>query len=483
MRSTTLTCAITLVLVQACAVGPDFKTPENTLPPQWHAPATQVSTADVDVQWWKQFNDSTLNDLVDHALQGNPDVRIAALRVAESRAQRGAVAGARWPTVDAAASYQRNRQSENGASARPIAILLPPENRDPVIELLSEPFDLYQAGFDAAWELDMWGRVRRSVESADATLLANNEDLHDAQLSLIAEVTRTYLELRGVQDQIRIAEADVAASADLAELTAFRVRGGVADNLDLSTQQARLADTRASIPKLHQQATQATSALGLLLNVEPGVIDAQLSSAPAATEPPKQIAGGVPSELARRRPDIRRAEARLHSATAEIGVAVADLYPRITLTGSYVQQSISASDLTDWGSRQWVIGPSISLPIFDGNRRRSVVEIRKLQQQEAAVNYQRTVLRAWHEIETALSSYAAEQDRNRELGNALAMSRDAYDIAHIRYEHGLVNYLVELDAHRTLLQAQRAYSDSNTQLNTQLVAIYKALGGGQTDAS
>jgi NodT family efflux transporter outer membrane factor (OMF) lipoprotein len=483
MRSATLTCAISLVLVQACAVGPDFKTPENALPQQWHAPTTQVSTADVDVQWWRQFNDSTLNDLVDRALQSNPDVRIAALRLAESRAQRGAVAGARWPTVDAAASYQRNRQSENGASARPIEILLPPADRDPVIELLSEPFDLYQAGFDAAWELDLWGRVRRSVESADATLLSNNEDLHDAQLSLIAEVTRTYLELRGVQDQIRIAEADVAASADLAELTAYRVRGGVADSLDLSTQQARLADTKASIPGLRQQAMQATSALGLLLNVEPGAIDAQLAGAPVTMESPQQIAGGVPSELARRRPDIRRAEARLHAATAEIGVAVADLYPRITLTGSYVQQSINASDLTDWGSRQWVIGPSISLPIFDGSRRRSVVEIRKLQQQEAAVNYQRTVLRAWHEIETALSSYAAEQDRNRELGNALSLSRDAYDIAHIRYEHGLVNYLVELDAHRTLLQAQRAYSDSNTQLNTQLVAIYKALGGGRTDAT
>jgi outer membrane protein TolC len=231
MRSATLACAITAVLVQACAVGPDFKTPEKALPDQWHAPATQVSTADVDVQWWKQFN-----DLVDHALQSSPDVRIAALRVAESRVQRGAVAGARWPTMDAAASYQRNRQSENGASARPIEILLPPASSGPVIDLLSEPFGLYQAGFDAAWELDLWGRVRRSVESADAAVLASDQDLHDAQLSLIAEVTRTYLELRGVQDQIRIAEADVAASTDMADLTAYRVKGGIADSLDLSTQ-------------------------------------------------------------------------------------------------------------------------------------------------------------------------------------------------------------------------------------------------------
>jgi NodT family efflux transporter outer membrane factor (OMF) lipoprotein len=286
------------------------------------------------------------------------------------------------------------------------------------------------------------------------------------------------MQLRGVQDQLRIANADVAVTADLVELTQYRVKGGIVDELDLTTQRARLADVRAGIPALEHQQIQILSALGLLLNAEPRVLDAQLAKPIAALTMPSTIAGGLPSEVARRRPDIRRAEAMLHSATAEIGVAVADLYPRITLTGDFVQQSLRASDLTDWGSRQWSIGPSISLPIFDGSRRRSVVEIRELQQQEAAVNYQRTVLRAWHEIENALSAYSAEQQRNRELASALELSRDAYDIAHVRYEHGLVNYLVDLDAHRTLLQAERAYSDSNTQMHTQLVAIYKALGGG-----
>jgi outer membrane protein TolC len=210
--------------------------------------------------------------------------------------------------------------------------------------------------------------------------------------------------------------------------------------------------------------------LGLLLNVEPGALDAQLAAEPVRISVPPTIAGGLPSELARRRPDIRRAEARLHAATAEIGVAVADLYPRITLTGSYVHQSLLTADFTDWGSRQWSIGPGISLPIFDGTR--------ELQQQEAAVNYQRTVLHAWHEIENALSAYTAEQKRNQELARALTLSRDAYDIAHVRYRHGLVNYLVELDAHRTLLESERTYSESHTQLGTRLVAIYKALGGG-----
>jgi outer membrane protein TolC len=191
---------------------------------------------------------------------------------------------------------------------------------------------------------------------------------------------------------------------------------------------------------------------------------------------------GVPSELARRRPDIRRAEARLHAATAEIGVAVADLYPRVSLTGSFVQQSLEASDFADWGARQWVVGPSISLPIFQGGRLREVVELRKLQQQQAAVNYQRTVLQAWHEIENSLSAYAAEKRRNQELANVVAASRAAYEIAHVRYQHGLTNYLVDLDAHRTLLHAQRAYSQSNTQIGTQLISLCKALGGGWTDS-
>jgi NodT family efflux transporter outer membrane factor (OMF) lipoprotein len=473
-----LALATVAILLSACAVGPDFKAPENTLPQQWRTPSTQLSSTDVDKEWWKLFNDSALTDLVSRALEGNADVRIAALRVAQSRAQLKGATGARLPNVSASAAYSRERQSENGVNTRVIGLIAPPSERDQIISVLSEPFDVYQAGFDAAWELDLWGRVRRSIESANAALQVSGEDLHDAQLSLAAEVVRAYLELRGIQDQLRIESSDVALSTDMVELTAYRVKGGLVDELDLSTQRARLSDTRANIPTLQQRETEIRSALALLLNVEPGALDAQLATSSGRPSLPTTVAGGVPSEVARRRPDIRRAEAKLHAATAEIGIAVADLYPRITLTGNFVQQSLRASDLTEWGSRQWSIGPSISVPIFDGSRRRSVVEIRKLQQQEAAVNYQRTVLRAWHEIENALSSYTAEQQRNQELAAALASSRDAYDIAHVRYNHGLVNYLVELDAHRTLLQVERAYAESTTQVGTQLVAIYKALGSG-----
>lgn len=328
-------------LLSACAVGPDFKAPQPDLPQQWRSSA--VTNNEVETQWWKQFHDATLDELVQRALSSNAEVQIAMLRVAQSRVQRGATAGARWPNVDASGAYQRERQSENGTTTRMIDLIAPAGNRDQIVSLLSEPFSVYQGGFDVGWELDLWGRVRRSLEAADASVRLSEADLRDAQLSLIAEIVRGYLELRGVQEQLRIATADAAASADLVELTEYRVNGGLVDQLDLATQRARLADARASIPPLRQQEVQLLSALAVLLNVQPGALDTQLAAAAPTFALPPTIASGVPSEIARRRPDIRRAEAQLHAATAEIGIAVADLYPRFTLTGSFAQQSLHAS--------------------------------------------------------------------------------------------------------------------------------------------
>jgi NodT family efflux transporter outer membrane factor (OMF) lipoprotein len=477
-----------VVLLSACSVGPTFVPPEPVHPDQWNATAataTQTKSLpvaeSVDRQWWKLFSDPTLNELITRAQSANLDLRITALRLAQSREQRHAVAGNRLPTINASASYQRQRQSEVGVNTRMIDVIGPPGNRDAIIDALAEPFDVYQAGFDASWELDLWGRVRHSVESADASVAAGIEELHDAQLTLMAEVARNYVELRGMQDQLRIAVDDVAAGEDLLKLTEYRAAGGLVTDLDVQRQRGRLAEARARVPQLQQQESQIINSLALLLGEQPGVLQGQLSSAAAVPAVPPKIAIGVPSEVARRRPDIRRAEARLHAATADIGVAVADLYPRITLTGSFVQQSLANSDLSDWGARQWVVGPSLQLPIFDGARRRATVELRKLQQQEAAIAYQRTVLRAWHEIDNALTAYSAEQTRNDELAQSVSASRAAYDLANTRYEHGLTDFLIALDAQRTLLQAQRAYSDSTTTISTQLVALYKALGGGWND--
>ncbi len=472
-------------LLCACAVGPNFEQPQAQLPQRWETPisqgaelASKIEDSAIEQQWWKQFNDPLLGELIDEAKQKNLDTRIAALRVAQRRVQRDVIAGNRTPAVTANASYQRQRQSEFGTATRLIDAIGAPDQREGIIDVLSEPYDVYQAGFDASWELDFWGRLRRAVEAADASLVASSEDFHAAQLSIVAEVARTYLELRGVQDQLAIAMNDVTASEDALDLTTLRADRGAVTQLDVVSQRARLADVRAGIPRFEHRRERLINDLALLLGEQPGVLDQRLSAAREVPAAPAIVGVGIPSELARRRPDIRQAEARLHAATAEVGVAVADLYPRFTLTGGFLHESLQAGDLSEWGARQWHVGPSLYLPIFDGGRRRSAVELRKLQQQEAAIEYQRTVLRAWHEIDNALSAYIAQQRRTSELGEAVTASRDAYELATMRYEHGMTSFLVALDAQRTMLQSQQALSESTTAISTQLVAIYKALGGG-----
>jgi NodT family efflux transporter outer membrane factor (OMF) lipoprotein len=478
-----LTVCVAMTLT-ACAAGPSFVRPDAKAPEKWteqRADAQVQSTpaaGTISEKWWEQFNDPVLSSLETRVAEASFDIQVAALRLAQSRAQRAAVMGGRLPNVNGNASYQRQRQSEVGANTRLIDIIGPPGNRDQVINALAEPFSVYQAGFDASWELDLWGRVRRSVESANAGLGASKAALRDVQLSVMAELARNYLELRGLQRQLEIAEQDVKASTEMLDLTRQLAAGGMVTDLDVTSQQARLADGRARVPQIQQQVKQSISAIALLLGQEPGLLEAELSPNKAVPAVPPRVPIGVPSEVARRRPDIRAAEERLHAATADIGVAVADLYPRITLTGSFDMQALNASDVSDWGARQWTVGPSLSLPIFDGGRRRATVELRKAQQQEAAVNYQRTVLQAWHEIDNALSGYANEQRRQAELTEAVKSSRAAFELADTRYRHGLTNFLVALDAQRTLLQAERDYADSTTAISTRLVALYKALGGG-----
>lgn len=482
MRHLILVCTM-LVIASACSVGPAVEKPAPSLPDRWDARspvnvAEHISDEAVDLEWWRQFGDPVLADLIDRARQGNLDLRAAVLRVAQARAQRDVVAGSRGPSLSASGSYRRQRLSELGTGTRLIDAIDVPGDRGAIIDVLSEPHDVYQFGFDAAWELDLWGRMRRAVESAEATLVASAADLHGAQVSTIGEVARTYLELRGVQDQLRIARNDLSATEDLLELTRFRANGGLVTQLDVVAQQAKLAQSRALIPELEQRETQWLDRLALLLGQEPGSLRAELTGAASLPMPPPRLAMGVPAELARRRPDIRAAEARLQAAIAEVGVAVADLYPRITLVGGFLSESLRARDLSEWGARQWSVGPSLHLPIFDGGRRRGVVELRELQQQEAAVAYQRTVLAAWHEIDTTLDVYVRERRRNDELAAAVEASRDAYEIASMRYRHGMSDFLVALDAQRTLLQAERALSESNTLIATRAVALYKALGGG-----
>jgi NodT family efflux transporter outer membrane factor (OMF) lipoprotein len=473
-------------------VGPDHKPAEARAPADWSAwhggsPALlgaerQGSSGGVASGDWKAFNDPVLDRLEAMVLASNPDLQTAALRFAQSRLQRTTTAAQQGPQLNASAGVTRQRQSESGSATRMIdALGSSVSNRDQLIRTLSEPYNLYQAGFDASWEIDLWGRVRRAIEAADADSSASAALLQQARLSVQAELARNYFELRGTQRELRIARADIAAAAESLELVQARADGGLVTDMDPVRQRALVAELRARIPALQQQEADAMNRITLLAGAAPGALNTELAATATGDELDAPLLPaltlGLPAELARRRPDIAAAEAQLHAATARIGVAVADLYPRVTLGAGFGYESVGSERFGDWGSRQWHVGPSISLPIFDNGRRRATIELRELQQQEAAVAFQQTVLKAWHEIDSALNAYAAEGQRQVELAERERRSRDALVLAAARYKGGLTDFGVELDARRTLLQARRDQAQSTSRLSVGLVAVYKALGG------
>ncbi|MDM0002351.1 efflux transporter outer membrane subunit [Variovorax sp. J22P240] len=479
---------LAIATLSGCAVGPDFKPEAPEAPASfstWHSgspelidPELAKPAASAPPQSWSMFGDPVLDALEAKALAANQDLQTAALRFAQSRAQLAVVNSQKSVQVNASAGAMRLRESEDGEMTRLLGALNP-ANRDELIRVLSDPHNFYQAGFDASWEIDLWGRVRRSVEAADANVAASKAMLAQVQLSVQAEVARHYFDLRAVQRQIRLTRQDIAAAEETLELVKARADGGLTTDLDVTRQNAQAADLRARLPQLLVQEAQAINQLTLLIAERPGALQAQLAPLPdtAAAPPLPDLSLGLPSEVALRRPDIQMAQARLHEATATIGVAVADLYPRITLGANFGFESVNSSSFGDWGSRKWAIGPSLQLPIFDGGRRRTTVNLRELQQQEAAVAYQQTVLKAWHEIDDALNVYTAERRRNAQLAVRERSSRESLQLAQVRYEHGLTDFLVQLDAQRTWLQAQRDYAESTSRLAMGLVAVSKALGG------
>lgn len=472
--------AVVTAALSSCVVGPRFVKPKTDAPAAWNATpdaGSQTVPEPVVEEWWRALGDPTLDALETRAIAANLDLKIAALRLAQSRIQRRAAGADRTPKVDASASYRRERQSETGVGTRVIEVI-PVPGKDEIISALSEPFGVYQAGFDASWELDLWGRVKRTIEAADARLEASAETVRDVRRLVASEVARTYVDLRGVQRLLALAQGDETAGRELLELTQQRAAAGLVTDLDVTRQQAQLAEIRSRVPTLEERESQALNRLTLLLGEQPGKLAEELKVARDVPLVPSRVPIGLPADVVRLRPDIRVAEARLHAATAEIGVAIADLYPRITLGGSAGVQSLGVGDLSDWGARTWSLGPILRLPIFDGGRRRAAVELRKAQQQEAAIEFQRTVLQAFHEVDDALTSYAAEQRRREFLGEGVSSSRAAYELARIRYEHGLTDLLVALEAQRNLLATEQAHAESTTAIATRFVALNKALGGG-----
>ena len=469
------------LLLPGCAVGPDFLAPHREVPPAWQGLATSTpSQQSVPtsgrvqlVEWWKSFRDPTLTSLVERAIHANLDLRQAQARIRQARAARGVAGAGLWPTVDVSAIYRRSfsggSRGISGASGG--SIFIPSGDGQ-------EVRDLFQAGLDAAWELDLFGGVRRQIEAADADLQAAVDDGRDLWVSLAAEVGTNYIDLRGLQQQIVTARDNLEAQRHTAEISRKRHEAGFASALDVANAKAQEATTRSQIPVVESAAQAAIHSLSLLLGREPAALARELSAeAPIPVTPP-EVPVGLPSDLLRRRPDIRRAERQLHAATARIGVATADLFPRFSLSGSFGLSGNTAGSLTDWANRFWGVGPTVSWPVFDAGRIRANIEVQKALQEETLLAYQQTVLTALKDVETALVAYAKEQEHRQSLSEAVTQNRKAVDLARTLYVAGRRDFLSVLDAQRSLYVSEDALVRSTQAVASGLIALYKALGGG-----
>ncbi|WP_277590185.1 efflux transporter outer membrane subunit [Pseudomonas chlororaphis] len=461
--------ALSLLSLAACSVGPDFQRPEGPRVEAWASPQkaapSQVVSSPLDERWWEVFNDRQLSALSRRVLTDNLDLQLATSRLQQSRAARQVVTAERYPTSSASGGYARKRNSGEGLN-------------DPSGHEGKSAFNLWDAGFSASWELDFWGRVRRETEAADATLEVAENDRRGVLLSVLAETAQDYIQLRGVQSTRAVTEQNLDVARHSLKLSQLRLADGVATDLDVAEAAAQVATIESQLPALQQRQAQLINALSLLMGEPPQALHAQLAADAPVPQTPRQVAIGLPSQLAERRPDIRQAEARLHAATASIGVAKGDFYPRITLSGNFGSQAMQLSDFGSWGSRQFGIGPQFSLPLFDGGRLRGMLHLREAQQQEAAVAYQQTVLRAWHEIDDQLTRYNSSQLRRDSLAEAVRQNQIALRTAQQQYVEGVVDFVNVLTVQGALLATQEQLVESSTGVSLAMVGLYKALGGG-----
>jgi multidrug efflux system outer membrane protein len=464
------------LLVVGCSVGPNYRRPEISVPPAWN----EAHLADFDpravtlARWWKEFNDPLLDRLVERAVRSNLDLQVAEARIREARALRAVTAAGEWPAIDVSGSYTRSRNSQN--------TLAFPSQGGGESAFSPRGFNgernLYQTGFDAAWEVDVFGGVRRSVEAADANIEASVEERRNTLVTLLGDVARNYIDLRGLQRRLEVASANLAVQQDTLDLTRVRFQAGLTSDLEVAQAEGQTNATAAQIPVLESALKQAAHRLDVLLGSQPGSLSAELSNEAPIPVLPLKAQIGMPSELLRRRPDIRRAERQLAAATAQVGAAIADLFPKFSLAGAFGLQSISASDWISGPSRFWSIGPTVRWPIFDAGRIRANIEVRNAQQEQALRLYEKSILTALEDVENSLVNYVKEQARYRSLTEAAAANRRAVAMARDLYTNGLVDFLNVLETQRSLYATESDLAQSEAAMATNLVALYKALGGG-----
>ncbi|HYC57024.1 MAG TPA: efflux transporter outer membrane subunit [Candidatus Binatia bacterium] len=456
-------------------VGPDYREPLVPALSRWNAPlerGLEPGARDL-AHWWRLLGDPMLDSLIERAIARNTDIARATAAALEARARRTGSIASLFPAADVDAGYRRQKRTGSFGSF---------SNADDGSGSTgggsTGATNAWSAGFDASWEIDLFGGVRRGIEESQATLEAARADLRDVLVTVLAEVARNYVELRSLQERIAIAHANAESQGETLQLTRWRFEAGLVGDLDVQQATYQLSQTRAGIPTLESELAQIGHRLAVLLGAPAGSLDAELAPRGPVPEPPARVAVGVPADLLRRRPDVAAAERRLASATAAIGVATADLYPKLSLTGSLELSATSLSGLDDDSARGYGIGPSLRWNLFDAGRIRAEIAARSAQADQALADYEAAVLAAYEEAENALVAFAREQVRRDRLAHAVGAARDAERLARFQYENGVIDFQSVLEAQRARLGLEESLAISHAAVTTNLVALYKALGGG-----
>ena len=454
---TLLTCSALLWFLTGCVVGPDYISPEvkQDLATWEQSMEAGLNTSESDLsQWWQQLDDSLLDQLVILAIENNLDLEQSRSRVREARAQRNITAASGAPTLDAGASAQRQKIGEASTGS------------------------LYSTGFDAAWELDVFGRVKRSVEASSAELDATVESLRNVQVSLLAELALNFIDVRSFQTRLRLAEANVELQEETLRMVNSRMDLGLATILDVRGAESNLANSKAQMPPIKTGLSRAMHRIAVLVGQKPGTLNESLSEPGIIPLAPPEIPIGIPADLLRRRPDIRIAERELAAQTARVGVAIADLYPRFTLSGVLSFQSTDSANLFTALSRALSFGPSVQWNIFSAGSVRNNITVQNERQKQALLNYEKSVLTALEDVENAMVAYARELDRHENIQKAVSASGESVRFSESMYKDGLTDFSRVLDAQRALFTLEDQLADSEAEITRNLIRLYKALGGG-----
>lgn len=459
---------LAVVLLGGCTtVGPNYVEPQAATPASWHRidSATNTSTASRPgdlAQWWTALDDPVLSDLVTRALTVNTDLRTAQARLREVRARRDLAQANLAPTIGGSANASRNRSSEEAGSGRTT--------------------ELYRAGLDASWEADFFGGRRRSIEAAQADFEASAANLQSTQVSLVAEVALNYIDTRAYQTRLEVARRNLAAQAEISQLTDWRVQAGLISALEAEQARATLEQTRALIPALESLLAQAQDRIAVLLATSTGALPATLFQSAAIPSTPERVAAGIPADVLRQRPDVQAAERRLAAETARIGQTAAARYPDLTLSGTIGLEALTLGALGSSTALAHSIVAGVSGVLFDGGRIARQVESQEAVRDQAELAYEKAVLTALQEVESALAAVQQTRARHRILGDAVSAARNAALYATQRYRSGIVDFQAVLDTQRTVLSVEEALVTSRADATAAIVRLYKALGGGWTSA-